>query len=261
MPTHISLSDIARSSRSVSVFGSRLEPVSCVLDWVVRVVGFDPRSGPAQPNPARPGPPRPGAARPWRPHPPMRPFSSPSLIWISRATTSLSLFHLSPRGALGIGDDDHWNLDPEVSSPPLPFSSLSLSLPFSSLRAPLSLSPARSGARPRPGPRARRRSPAPTPAPRGGACPRFGLPRGGARPPRLGPVAAPAPAPAPSPRRRPPAPAWPARPLLAPRRGGSAPRRGPAPARGVPALGVARVTSARPRAPPFTPDAFPRAQS
>jgi hypothetical protein len=32
------------------------------------------------------------------------------------------------------------------------------------------------------------------------------------------------------------------------------------PARGVPAPGVARVALAQPRAPPFTPNAFPRAQ-
>jgi hypothetical protein len=54
------LSDIACSSRSVSVFGSRLEPVSCVSDWVVHVVGFDPRSGPARPcAPLAPPPPLP----------------------------------------------------------------------------------------------------------------------------------------------------------------------------------------------------------
>jgi hypothetical protein len=34
----------------------------------------------------------------------------------------------------------------------------------------------------------------------------------------------------------------------------------PAPARGVPALGVARVALAWPLAPPFTPNVFPRAQ-
>jgi hypothetical protein len=50
----------------------------------------------ARPNlaqPSRPGPPRP--ARPWRPTPPAPPILSLSLIWISRATTSLSLSHLS----------------------------------------------------------------------------------------------------------------------------------------------------------------------
>jgi hypothetical protein len=40
----------------------------------------------------------------------------------------------------------------------------------------------------------------------------------------------------------------------------SAPARPRPPARGVPALGVARVALAWPRAPPFTPNAFPRAQ-
>jgi hypothetical protein len=43
----------------------------------------------------------------------------------------LPLPPLSPRGALGFGDGNHRNLDPEVSSPPLLSLSLSLSL-FSS---------------------------------------------------------------------------------------------------------------------------------
>jgi hypothetical protein len=47
---------------------------------------------------------------------------------------------------------------------------------------------------------------------------------------------------------------------LAPRCGPRPLRAAPAPARGVPALGVAHVASARPHAPPFTPNAFPRAQ-
>jgi hypothetical protein len=124
----------------------------------------------------------------------------------------LPLPPLSPRGALGIGDGDHRNLDPEVSSPPLPFSSLNLSLSFPSLRAP-SLSPARGGARPglpprrrspaSPRPPSRRRSPAPALAPARGdarplplprtaalARPAPASPRGGARPrPRRGPPA------------------------------------------------------------------------
>jgi hypothetical protein len=45
-----------------------------------------------------------------------------------RSNLSLPLPSLSPRGALGLGDGDHRNLDPEVSSPP--FSSLSPSLPL-----------------------------------------------------------------------------------------------------------------------------------
>jgi hypothetical protein len=128
----------------------------------------------------------------------------------------------------------------EVSfSPPLPFSSLSLSLPFSSLHAP-SLSPLHTaacpgGARPRPSPL------------RGGARPRPGPLRGGTRP-RLGPSVALAPAPPlppggarPAPcsllRRRSSAPTWFTRPLLAPprwpcpRHGGPAPRRGSRPLR------------------------------
>src|SRR5688572_32720576 len=100
------------------------------------------------------------------------PHPSLSLIWISRATTSpLPLPPLSPRGALGIGDGDHRILDPEVSSPPLPFSSLSLPplLPpharppfFPCLRAPLP-PPARRprGAPPPPPPPPRRPRPPP----------------------------------------------------------------------------------------------------
>jgi hypothetical protein len=234
MPTHISLSDIACSSRSISVFGSRLEPVSCVSDWVVRVVGFDPRSGPAQPNPTRPGP-----ARPWRPHPPMRPLlHSRSHLDLPRNNLPLPLPPLSPRGALGIGDGDHRNLDPEVSSPPRPAASLSLFLPFPSLHAPISLPCAR-------------RSPAP-PRP----CARQ-------RPPLPHPGAAAAPAPHPGPRRRsPPAPtpppprprrgSAPARPRLPARGLGPCARR-PGPRRGSRGLGVASRS-------PFTPSAFPRAQ-
>jgi hypothetical protein len=147
----------------------RASRIGSCASWV-----FDPRSGSAQPSPARPGP-----ARPCRPHPPHAPPSL-SLIWISRATTSpLLLPPLSPRGALGIGDDDHRNLDPEVSSPPL-LLSLSLSLLFFLPRAP-SLSPARGGPRPpsaRGGPRP---SPcSPTCGPRPLAGPRR---RGPARPP------------------------------------------------------------------------------
>jgi hypothetical protein len=106
---------------------------------------------------------------------------------------------------------------PEVSfPPPLPFSSLSLSLPFSSLRAP---SPSTLRARPCPGvarPCPRRRSPLPRPAAR--PCPspvrrRSPLPsprRRGATPPRPPARRRLAPAPprgsAPRPRRGSPAP-------------------------------------------------------
>jgi hypothetical protein len=163
--------------------------------------GFQPVKwvGPTQPSPARSG-----AARPWCPQPLMRPLlSSLSHLDFPRNNLPLPPPPLSPRGALGIGDDDHQNLVPEVSSPPLPFFSLSLSLPFSSLRPPLS------PLRPCPFPGAR-----PLPLPR----------RGGARPYPL-PTAAPAPAPF---LRRRPGPGVVHPPL--PRRG-SAPRRGPAPAR------------------------------
>jgi hypothetical protein len=84
----------------------------------------------------------------------MRPPFSLSLIWISRATTSpLPLPPLS-RGALGFGDGDHRILDPKMSSPPLPFFSLSLPLLLSPHAPPffflLARAPARSRARPRP---------------------------------------------------------------------------------------------------------------
>src|SRR5688500_5781152 len=105
----------------------------------------------------------------------MRPLLTPSLIWMSRATTSpLPLPPLSPRGAQGFGDGDHRILDPEVSSPPLPFSSLSPSPSSSSPRArppsPLPApdpipAPARRGGAPvRPSPRRRSASPLGPPA-------------------------------------------------------------------------------------------------
>jgi hypothetical protein len=124
---------------------------------------------------------------------------------------------------------------PEVSfSPPLPFSSLFLSLPFSSLRAP-SLSPLH--ARPCPW----RRSPL---LALRATRPRPGPLRGGARPcPSPFPPAVLAPAPCSLPRRRSLAPTWPARPYSLPRDGPApgavalppawfpAPRRGPRPLR------------------------------
>jgi hypothetical protein len=191
----------------------------------------------ARPNPARPGPVRPG---PWRPTLPRAPSSSPSLIWISHATTSLSLFHLSlspwcPRDWTRRSPE--FGPRGELPSPPLPSSSLSLSVPFPSLRAP-SLSPARGGARPPPRPAA---ALAPTPTPRGG---------GGARPhpgPRRRSPPAPTPPP-PRPRRG----SAPARPRLPARGLGPCARR-PGPRRGSRGLGVASRS-------PFTPSAFPRAQ-
>jgi hypothetical protein len=69
---------------------------------VVRVVGFDPRSGsaPTHPAPDRPGP----ALRAPGAHTSLAPPPLLSLIWISRAATSLPHLSLSPsRGALGFG--------------------------------------------------------------------------------------------------------------------------------------------------------------
>jgi hypothetical protein len=172
---------------------------------------FDPRSGPAQPSlvqPSSAGPARPGLRAPGAQNPPCAPNLSPSLIWISRATTSpLPLPPLSPRGALGFGDGDHRILDPEVSSPPLLFS-LSLSLLFFPPRAP-SLSPCPRSAPL--GPPRRRSAPLGPPSPPARARP---------RPPPLGPTSA-LPGGA-----RPPAPA---RPAAAPRSAPSAPRRRSAP--------------------------------
>jgi hypothetical protein len=74
---------------------------------VVRVVGFDPRCDPAQPDPRAPRAPPP-CVRPL----PLISFShliSPTQQPPSPTPTSPSL---SPRGALGFGDGDHWSLDP-----------------------------------------------------------------------------------------------------------------------------------------------------
>jgi hypothetical protein len=98
---------------------------------VVRVVGFDPRSGSAQPSPARPSP-----ARPWRPTPPMRPPSPLPLSFGFFPRSNLSFFHLSlpPRGALGFGVEITGIGVPEVSfSLPFPFLSPSPSPFFFSL--------------------------------------------------------------------------------------------------------------------------------
>jgi hypothetical protein len=166
---------------------------------VMRAVSFDPRSGSA---PTKPSLVRPGPARPWRP-PPMRPLlSSLSHLDFPHSNLPLPLPPLSPHGALGIGNDDHRNLDPEVSSPPLPFSSLSLSLLFSPCARPLfSLHardpalPCSAAARPRPSPGPRRARPRPPPTRR----------RRGPRPPLLGGGAAP-PLPRPPARATPPSP-------------------------------------------------------
>jgi hypothetical protein len=148
----------------------------------------------ARPNPARPGPAQPCA--PLAPHPPCALSSPLSLIWISRAATSLPHLSLSPRGALGFGVEI---AGVGSRGEPSPLLSLSLSPSPSSLslRALPLLSPARArpcaAARPAP---PRRRSAGPSPS----------LPGAGAAPAR--------------PRRGPP-----------PRRGGSAPARGLGPLR------------------------------
>jgi hypothetical protein len=182
----------------------------------------------------------------------MRPLlSSLSHLDFPRSNLPLPPPPLSPRGALGIGNGDHRNLDPEVSSPPLPFSSLSLSLLFSPCARPLFSLHARA-----PAPPAHGGGPHPLPARGGDPRPAPLLARGGAPPPllaRRGPGVAPggsATGAAPG--------AAPAQPLARP---GVALARPRPPARGVPPLGVARVALAWPRAPPFTTNAFPRART
>jgi hypothetical protein len=131
---------------------------------VVRVVGFDPRCGPAQPSPARPGParaplaPLPSLARPPSPDP----FGS---FDFSRAVTSLSFFHLSlslPLGALGFGVEIAGILIPGGEfSPPLPSPSLSPSPPLLLPCVPSPVPVARAPGGPRPG----RALPSPAPRP------------------------------------------------------------------------------------------------
>jgi hypothetical protein len=210
---------------------------------VVRVVGFDPRCYPAQPSPAR-------LARPRCPTPPMRPLLSLSHLDFPRSNLSLPLPSLSPRGALGLGDGDHRNLDPEVSSPPLP-SPLSLPLSLSLLsppaRAPSSLLCAR--VHPCPSPSGvdaapPLRSPAalgpplPSPAALGPAPPRPRPARSLPSPPRR--RSAP---PLPQRRSAPPLPR-PARPLLSPLR-----RRSACPCSPAPRRGSARARPRRKRVP------------
>jgi hypothetical protein len=222
MLKHISLSDIAcclvLSRFSVRDWSPcRASRIGLGVSWVsIREA--------AQPNPARPGPAlrAPGAHTP---HAPL--LLSLSHLNFPRNNLPLPLPPLSPRDALGIGDGDHRNLDPKVSSPPLPFPSpLSPSPPLPFPARPLSLSPVRGGARPL--------SLSPV---RGGARPPPLPRRGGARPlPRPGPCA----------RRRPPRPGLPSRrrsPAPASVRGGTRPapalapwRRPPRPRRGPPAL-------------------------
>jgi hypothetical protein len=106
---------------------------------VVCVVGFDPRSGPAQPSPAQPGPVRPSPARaPPAPHPPlpMRPPPLPlSFGFLAQQPPSPSPTSLSPwcprdwrRRSPEFG--------PRGELPSPPFSSLSPSLPLPPLLSP-----------------------------------------------------------------------------------------------------------------------------
>jgi hypothetical protein len=143
---------------------------------VVRVAGFDPRSGSAQPSPARPGPARPGPAHPWRPTPPPCAYSSsPSLIWISRAATSPSSTSLSPSPwcpRVWSRDRRNWSRGSSPASPTAPFPR-----PGEPPSRPAEPLPRRS---PRPGraPTAALRAPCPAPsveplpAPVSVACPR-----------------------------------------------------------------------------------------
>jgi hypothetical protein len=93
MPKRTSLSDVACSSHSISDFGWRLISFNGHACRGFRSAKWP---GPTQSSPARPVRPSPAHA-PSVPHPPPHapPSSSPSLIWISRAATSLSLSHLS----------------------------------------------------------------------------------------------------------------------------------------------------------------------
>jgi hypothetical protein len=86
--------------------------------WLCVPRDFDPQCGPAQPDPARPSSTRAPLAPVPSPCAPPSPGLSPSFQF-SRAATSSSPTSLSPRGALGLGDGDHRNLDPggELPSP------------------------------------------------------------------------------------------------------------------------------------------------
>jgi hypothetical protein len=134
MPKRTSLSDVACSSRSVSDFSWRL------ISFNGRVCrGFRSAKwpGPTQSSLARPGPAQSGPRDPGAPPPlPMRPLLlSLSHLDFPRRNLPLPLPlpPLSPRGALGIRDGDHQNLDPRGELPSL-LLSLSLSpSPSSSL--------------------------------------------------------------------------------------------------------------------------------
>jgi hypothetical protein len=135
-------------------------------------MGFDPRSGsaqpnPTQPNPARSGPARPGPTRPWRPHPPCAPSSSLSLSFgspvqqlPSPSSTSLSPWcprdlrrrspEFGPRGELP-SPSLSLPLPPLLPRPPhaliFPCSRALLPFPLVGGAAPPRPLPARDGAR------------------------------------------------------------------------------------------------------------------
>jgi hypothetical protein len=221
MSKRTSLSDVACSSRPVSDFG-----------W--RLISFNGRACRGFRSAKWPGPTQPSLRAPGAP---ALSLCAPLLLSLShldfpRSNLPLPLPPLSLRGALGIGDGDHRNLDPEVSSPPLP-SPLSPS-PSSSLplRVPPLLSPARASLRSG-APLLPRGSARPSPSPRGGPAP--------ARPPR-------------PPTQRPALGAVPY------------PRRGPCPGAQPPARGLRSLRAAsRPRRDScglvYPPNAFPRAQT
>jgi hypothetical protein len=219
---------------------------------------------PAQPSPARSGPARPGPTRPWRPHPPMHPSSPLSLIWISRAATSLPHLSLPPvvpygleSRIAGVGSRGEPLPSPLLSLPlrTLPLLSPARARPYVATRPALPpaevlgrpLSPPRGGARPLPFPPRRRGAP-PLPFPGAGAAHARG--RLGVAPARFGPGAAPTRA---QPRRG-SAPARPRRGLPCPRRAAPAPcARRPGLRRGSHSLGMAS------RFLVYPPNAFPRA--
>jgi hypothetical protein len=150
---------------------------------VVRVVGFDPWCGPAQPDLAQPNLAQPDPARPSSARAPLAPVPSPcappspglfpsfnsSVQQPPPSPTSLSF---SPCGALGFGDADRQTLDPRGEIPSPLSLSLFLSLPSPSFLPPRTLPACPSGpVRPRPRPSSPR-----VPCPSGPAAPRTGGP-------------------------------------------------------------------------------------
>jgi hypothetical protein len=133
----------------------------------------------------QPGPVRPSLARaPPAPHPlPMCPLLL-SLSHLDFPRSNLPLPPLSPRGALGFGEGNHRNLDPEVSSLPSSLSLSSLPLPLSSPRPPPPVFPSLRARSPRARPR--RLGPTAWARARGPSPPARGRPSPVARRPTLG---------------------------------------------------------------------------